>query len=181
MKWIMRGIVGVLSLFILAIITLWVLGCRPGHGTFEVSILINKPLPVVYASLTDDNITKQWVSGILELKELTPEPVHIGTKILLTENINGNIVVMEEEVTDLKPPYLKKYTSCGLGDPSKRFTEFGEYELKDKEGRTLFTMRSKIKYHGFIYNFLEPLLTPSVRKKFEGDQKRLKAILEAKS
>lgn len=181
MNWIKRGLLGLLLLLILAFIALWGLSHRPGHGTFELSILINRPASVVFAALTDDTMTKQWVSGIVELKELTARPAHVGTKILLTENISGNRVVMEEEIIELQPPHLKKYISRGLGDPLTQFTEIGEYLLEEKDGQTIFTMKSTIEYHSFIYRLLEPLLTPSVRKKFEGDQQRLKAILEAQA
>lgn len=178
MNWILRGIIGFLVVCAAGIIILWGLGYRPGHGSFETSILINQPRPIVYAALTDDDMTKKWVSGIIELKKLTPDPMHVGTKILLTETINGDTVVMEEEVSELQPPRIKKYISRGIGDPSIQFIEFGEYELEDKEGQTLFTMRSHIQYHGWLYKLLEPLLTFLVRHKFSGDQKRLKDILE---
>lgn len=179
MKWIKRIVIGIVILLVVTISILWILGHRPGSGTFEVSVLINRPMPVVFAALTDDNMTKKWVSGVVSIQELTPPPTRVGTTIILTEHISGHRVVMKEEVVGLKSPYLKKYVSIGMGDPATQFTEYGEYQLEEKDGKTLFTMRSKIKYHGLLYSLLEPLLTPSVRAKFEGDQKTLKAILEA--
>lgn len=180
MKWIKRIIISIVLLLVLAIATLWILGHRPGAGTFEVSVLIDRPMPVVYAALTNDNMTRKWVSGVINIEKLTPPPTRVGTTIILTEMISGHRVVMREEVTALDPPRLKKYISLGMGEPSTQFTEYGEYELTNEGGKTLFTMRSKLKYHGLLYTLLEPLLTPSVRAKFEGDQKTLKAILEAK-
>jgi uncharacterized protein YndB with AHSA1/START domain len=179
MKWIKRLLLGIILVFVLAVMVLWILSYRPGHGTFEVSAFIDRPTAVVFGALVDDDMTKRWVSGIDNIKELTPRPAHVGTKIIITERINGHMVVMEEEITELKPPFIKKYTSKGIGDPSTSFMEYGEYQLEPKDGGTLFTMKSQLEFHGFLYRLLEPLMTPMARSKFEGDQKKLKAILEA--
>jgi len=178
MKWLRWILSVIIIILILAFTGLWIAGKRAGHGSFEVSILINRPAPIIFSALTDHEMTKKWVSGIIELKDLTPGNNGVGSKILLTEKINGSIVVMEEEITSLRPPYLKKYNSLGIGTPSKEFIEHGEYELTKQGKQTLFTMRSLIEYKGFLYRLLEPLLTPAVRAKFEGDQKRLKRLLE---
>lgn len=178
MRFIKRIIIWIVALIILAIITLWALGHRSGHGHFEVSIFINRPPAEVFPALINEDMTKKWVSKITSIKELTPGPHRVGTTIVITENINGQTVVMNEEITELKPPYIKRYISRGIGDPSTQFTEYGEYELEPKDGGTVFTMRSQLEYHGLLYRLLEPILTPLVRSKFEGDQKTLKAILE---
>lgn len=181
MKWTLRIISIIVIILVLIVIGLWIAGKRSGHGRFEVSILIDRPASVIFDALTNHEMTRRWVSGIVNLKDLTPGNNGVGSKIILTEKINGSIVVMEEDITELKPPFLKKYISLGLGGPSKEFTEYGEYELSKQGNQTLFTMRSRMEYKGFLFRLLEPLLTPAVKAKFEGDQKRLKSILESSS
>lgn len=178
MKWLKYGFIGVLLLLLLGVLGLWIAGMRSGHGHFETSVMINRPISVVYAALTNPEITQKWVSGIVEIKQLTPGDTKVGSKLLLVEYVDGRKVRMEEEITLLNPPHLVKYTTIGLGEPSSQFTEYGEYRLEEVEGMTKFTMNSQIEYHGFFYRLIEPLLTPAVRDKFSGDQTTLKRILE---
>lgn len=179
MKWLKRGFTGVLIFLVLAVFGLWIVGMRSDRGHFEISIIINRPISVVYAALTNPDITKRWVSGIVEIKRLTPEQdTKIGTKLLLIEYVDGLRVAMEEEITVLHPPYLVKYTTIGQGAPSTRFTEYGQYQLEEMQGMTKFTMNSQIEYHGWLYSLLEPIITYTVRNKFAGDQITLKTILE---
>jgi uncharacterized protein YndB with AHSA1/START domain len=179
MKWLKRGLIGILFLLVIAVVGLWIAGQRPDKGYFEISVMINRPISEVYSALLDPEMTKKWVSGVVEIKKLTPGKTAVGTKLLLIEDINGQRVSMEEEITQLEPPHLEKYTARGLGDPSQQFTELGEYRLEEKGGATKFTMTSQMEYHGFLNNFLEPLITPFIRNKFAGDQETLKAILES--
>lgn len=177
MKWILGVIIGIVSLFILAVIALWLAGWRSDRGKFEVSVIIDRPAPVVFAALLDPEMTKKWVSGVIEIKQLTPELGQVGTKLLIIENIDGRKVEMEEEITYLDPPYVDQYTSRSLKEP--KFMEWGEYRLEEKDGQTKFTMLSRIEYEGILINLLEPLITPSVRKKFAHDQQTLKHLLES--
>jgi uncharacterized protein YndB with AHSA1/START domain len=178
MKWIKRILLGVLLFLLLAIIGLWIAGMRSDRGHFETSIIIDRPITDVYNALTDPEMTKRWVSGLDEIQKLTPGKTHVGSKLLLIEHINGQKVTMDEEITLLDPPNLVKYTTLGLGEPSSQFTEFGEYRLEEVNGKTKFTMNSQMEYHGFLFSFLEPILTPAVCSKFAGDQITLKNILE---
>ena len=117
MKWLIRGLIGVLLVLFLAVFGLWIAGQRSNGGHFETSIMINRPISVVYAALTDPDMTKRWVSGIVEIKRLTPGDTKVGSRLLLIEFVDGKKVSMDEEITHLKPPYLVKYTTIGLGDP----------------------------------------------------------------
>lgn len=179
MKCIKSIFFSIIGLIVLAVLVLWGLGHRPGAGTFEVSIMINRTPAEIFPLLLDESMTKKWVSAIVKIDELTPLPAHVGTKIVITEKISGQTVVIDEEISGLKPPFLKQYISRGTRDPASSFTEYGEYELQPKDGGTLFTMRSKIEYHGFLYSLLEPILTMSVREKFAGDLQTLKKLAES--
>ncbi len=179
MKWVKRILGTLLILFILAVLGLSLASFRSNRGFFEVSVMINRPPSVVFAALIDPEMTKQWVSGVIEIKKLTSGEAHVGTKLLIIENIDGRRVEMEEEITFLNPPYVDKYTSRGLGE--NKFLEYGEYRLEEINGQTKFTMLSQISFDGFIHNLLEPLIIYGASKKFSHDQLTLKKILEAKT
>ena len=178
MKWLKRALLAVTLVILLVVIGLWATGQRSDRGHFNISIMIDRPITDVYAALTDPDITKKWVSGIVEIKQLTPGKTHVGTKLLLVEHVDRLLVTMEEEITDLQPSRLVKYTTIGQGEASTRFTEYGQYQLEDVHGMTKFTLDSQIEYHGFLYKLIEPLLTYTIRNKFAGDQITLKNLLE---
>jgi len=178
MKWLTRIVIGILIIILVGFFGLWIAGQRSDRGHFAASIMIDRPINEVYNALIDPEMTKKWVSGIAEIKRLTPGNTHVGTKLLLIEDVSGHRVSMEEEITDLQPPRLVKYTTQSQGNPLHSFTELGEYQLEEKDGKTQFTLDSHITYHGFLYSLFEPLITPSVKSKFAGDQMTLKKILE---
>lgn len=178
MQIVKRILIGLILVLAFAALVLWVASFRSNRGHFEVSVMINKPPSVVFAALLDPEMTKKWVSGVIEIKKLTSGEPRVGTRLLIVEMINGQRVEIDEEITYLEPPFIDKYTSIGVGDPTRQFTEYGEYRLKEVNGQTKFTMLSDVKFHGALYNFLEPILVYGAKVKFEGDQQRLKAILE---
>lgn len=179
MKRLERVVIALVVLLFLILIGLVIAGRRTDHGQVEVSILIHKTKPEIFAALIDHDMIKKWVSGIIDLKDLTPGKKGIGSKIQLTERVNESTVLLEEEITFLKPPYLKKYTRIGLGVPWQEFIEYGDYELSTQDDQTLFTIRAQLEYKGFLYQLLEPIITPAIKAKFEADQKQLKRLLEA--
>lgn len=178
MKWIKRIAIAFAALLVILILGLLIAGQRSDRGYFEISVMINRPAKDVFAALTDPDMIAKWVSGVVDVKHMNEGTKGVGAIYRLTEDINGQRVVMYEEVTAFEPPFVEKYTARGTGNPPE-FTEQGEYRLEEKNGQTIFTMISRIEYHGFLYQLLEPLITPSVREKFVGDQKKLKVILEA--
>jgi len=180
MQWLKKILLTVVLILFLAVVGLWAVGQRSDRGHFNISILIDRPITDVYNALINPDMTKKWVSGLVEIKRLTPGDTHVGTKLVLVEHVDRLLVTMEEEITDLQPPHLVKYTTIGQGEPSTRFTEYGQYQLKEVDGMTQFTLDSQIEYHGFLYRLIEPLLTYTVRDKFEGDQITLKRLLEDK-
>lgn len=172
------GIASVILIFTI-FLSLLIIGKRDSQGRFETAILINKPIQIVYNTITDHDLNHRWISGIVEQKNLTPQVNGIGSKLLLTEKIHGSTLQMEEEITFLQPPFLKKYTTVGIGAPWKQFIAYNDYELSTQGNQTLFTIRSELEYKGFLYQILEPFITPVVKTKVAEDQKRLKRFLES--
>ena len=165
---------------LLAVLVIWIAGYRSNRGYFETSVLISAPQEAVYRALLDPEFTKLWVSGVSEIKTLTPGAVHVGTKRLLLEKINRRDIEMLEEFTNLDPPNLIEYKTKALGSTFGQFEEVGSYILEKEGDSTLVTLTSQITYQGTLYRFLEPLLTYSLSQKFSQDQQTMKHLLETK-
>jgi uncharacterized protein YndB with AHSA1/START domain len=179
MKWLSRIFGAVVALVALCVAGLWLAGMRPGHGHNSGSVEINRPAAQVWRYLTDDELIKKWVSGLAEIRHMTPGVTGEGEKLRLKEGYEGKGVEMEMTMWRIEAPRRMEFTLEGLGDPANGFTEKAAYVLEEKDGKTRVTLSAQTEYHGFLVRLMEPLITPAADKKLAGDLARLKAMVEA--
>jgi uncharacterized protein YndB with AHSA1/START domain len=179
MKWIGRILGGLAAVAVLCIAGLWLAGLRPNHGRNSGTVEINRPAAQVWRYLTNDELTKRWVSGLDEIQHLTPGVSGAGEKLRLRERYEGNVAEMEMTMGRVEAPQHMQFTIIGLGDPSNGFTEKGEYVLEERDGKTRVTLSGQTEYHGLLVRLMEPLITPAADKKLAGDLARLKVLVEA--
>jgi carbon monoxide dehydrogenase subunit G len=179
MKWVWRIVGGIAALVVLCVAGLWIAGMRPGHGHNSGSVEINRPAAQVWRYLTDDELTKKWVSGLEEIQHVTPGVTGAGEKLRLKERYEGDVVEMEMTMGRIDAPWRMEFTLEGLGDPSNGFTEKAQYLLEEKDGKTRVTLSAQTEYHGLLVRLMEPVITPAADKKLAGDLSRLKSLVEA--
>jgi len=179
MKWVGRILGAIVVVVALCVAGLWLAGMRPGHGYGSGSVEINRPAAQVWRYLTNDDLTMKWVSGLTEMRHITPGVSGPGEKLRLRETYGNETVEMEMTMGRIEAPRLMEFTLEALGDPSNGFTEKAQYVLEEKDGKTKVTLSAQTEYHGLFIRLMEPLITPQADKKLAEDLARLKALVES--
>ena len=165
-------------LVVIVLLALYLYGFRPDVGKVSATVEINRPPEQVWRYLTEDDLLKSWISGLEEVRHVTPGPMGVGTKLALGERYGGELTRMEMTINGFEPARTIKFNIVG-GDRSAAFTENGEYVLVDEDSRTRLTLSATSVYNGFLLRLMEPYITYTAQKKVEGDLARLKSLLEA--
>jgi uncharacterized protein YndB with AHSA1/START domain len=181
MKWAIRVLAGLAGLILLAIAILWLVGMRSGHDHIIAEVQIDRSAPQVFRYLTDDDLVKKWISGLVEIKSTaTPaDGSQFGRKYQVGEVYEGERVDMEMTVTRFEKDRALSLYIVSLGDPSDGFTETGDYTLAEENGKTRLRFEVQTKYLGFVPRLLEPFITHAATKKLNEDFRRMKQLVEA--
>ena len=181
MKWVIRILAGLAGLILLAIAILWLAGFRSGHDHIIAEVQIDRSAPQVFRYLTDDDLVKKWISGLVEIKSMaTPaDGSQVGRKYQVGEVYNGQRVDMEMTVTRYEKDRRLSLYVTSVGHPGIDFTEAGDYTLAEENGKTRLRFEVKTKYLGFMPRLFEPFITPAATKKLNEDFQRMKQLVEA--
>ncbi|MGB0035910.1 MAG: SRPBCC family protein [Candidatus Acidiferrales bacterium] len=178
MKWVLRILGAVVGLIVLAVLALYLAGFRRGHGRNSVTVEIARPPAQVFRYLTDDELVKRWVGGLVEIKHLNADVPGVGARMHMVEEYKGESVPMDMEITGFEANRAIKFRIISAGDPSEGFTEAGEYVLEPTGTGTRLTLSATSEYQGFLPRLFEPLITPEAQKKLKEDLARLKGLVE---
>lgn len=179
MKWVWRILAGVVALGLFAVLGLYLAGFRKGHGRNSATVEIDRPAAQVFRYMTNDDLVRRWVSGLEEIRHLTPGNNGAGARLWMAEVYEGQRVEMEFTITRFEPNRRLEFTVVSLGDSSAGFRETGGYTLEEQGGRTRLTLAATSEYHGFLPRLMEPFITPAAQKKLEADLTHLKQLVEA--
>jgi len=179
MKWVRRILIWIVAVVVLVVLGLWLAGFRKGAGINSATIDINRPPAQVWRYLTNDDLVKKWVSGLTEIRHLTPGVEGVGNRFEMTVVMDGERTDMEMEITAFVPNRQIGFKVKSIGHPSMGFTETGEYAIVEQDRNTLLTLTGRSRYFPFWLQLLEPLITSSAQKKLVGDLARLKSLVEA--
>jgi uncharacterized protein YndB with AHSA1/START domain len=181
MKWVVRILVGLIALVVLVIAALLLWGMRPGHDHIIAEMQIDRPAPQVFRYLTDDDLVKKWIGGLVEIKNIsTPaDGSQVGRKFRIGEAYKDERVDMEMTVTRYEKDRALSIFVASVGDPSNGFTETGDYTLADENGKTRLRFEVQTKYFAFLPRLFEPFITPEANKKLGEDLQRMKQLVEA--
>jgi uncharacterized protein YndB with AHSA1/START domain len=166
MKWVIRILAGLIGLILLAIGTLLLAGMRPGHDHILAEIQIDRSASQVFRYLTDDDLVKKWIGGLVEIKSTaTPaDGSQVGRKYRVGEVYKGERVDMEMTVTRFEKDRALSLYIVSRGDPSNGFMEAGDYTLTEENGKIRLRFEVKTKYLGFLPRLFEPFITPALTR-----------------
>lgn len=140
--------------------------------SMKVSIVINRPLSDVFASLADLEKNVIWRSGTVEAKKTSPGPIGVGTTYRMVNSAFGRRMEGEAEVTEFEPNRrcVTKNRS-GVEIETERIFE-------PIEGGTRVTFFVKADLTGF-FQLAEPLVAGMGRRRLESDVADLKDLIES--
>lgn len=179
MRWFLYAVGGLAGLILLGVLTLALLGLRPGAGVIASQIEIERPPQEIWPWLTEGEKIKQWVSWLVEVHDLTPRVEGVGARtrwVLIDPNLNDQEVEIFGECTAWEPPLV---STMRLDSPNM-FTGTATYRLVDLgEAGTRLEYESEFRMSHWAARLFEPLVTPQARKKAEDDMAKLKELAES--
>ena len=138
-----------------------------------VRVRIQRAVEDVYAYATTVDTMPEWRGDISEAEQLTDGPIGVGTRIRAGGKVLGRPIGVVIEVTELEPGARFAYRP--VAGPLRTHNV---YTFESEASGTLVTLTDDIELSG-ILGLCEPLMGRVVRRGYEANLGRLKAILEA--
>lgn len=141
--------------------------------TFENEIVINRPVEVVFAAVTDIAGWRRWQPGLLESRQTTSGPVGVGTQAVTVRVNFGRRFQIRVDVTEFVPNHRLAFRSV-----SGPITVMIRMTLTPVAGGTRLHQLTEGAPHGF-FNVAQPVLARPLKKEMPDGLARLKALLES--
>lgn len=138
-----------------------------------VSIVIARPIEVVFSYISNYEHDSQWRSGVIEMTQTPPGDAHIGTKTREVALFFGKKRVTLAEITHYEPN--RKIAFAGL--MANSIPVSGSRAIERIGDHARFIYKAKVELSGF-YLLIAPLMAAILRRRFTHDLQRLKDQLE---
>ena len=141
--------------------------------THELEIRVNRPVEVVFASLTEVTTYPRWQSGLVECRQTSAGPLALGSTGIEVRTVMGQRTESTWQVTELLFPttYRVKGTSGPLAHEIA-------HTLQPATGSTQLYVRFQAQATGLL-KIAEPVLAGAIKRDFDDGYQRLKALLES--
>lgn len=177
MKYLKYALLSLAGLIVVAVVVLLALGGWRGTTHLEAEAVIAKPPAHVYAWVSDGERVKQWVSWMVEVRDLTPGVTGAGRKEVwvMDDPTMGERLEIAVEVVAADAPRMRRVrTSMGGG-----FEGVIAYELTDLGGSTRLRYVGDYSYDSWLARLLSPIVTYQAQQKMDADVATLKRLSEA--
>jgi hypothetical protein len=141
-----------------------------------VSIAIACPVKVVFAFVSDYTRDPACRAGVIEMGQTPTGRSRVGTQTLEVARFFGRTMTTLAAVTNYEPGRAIDFA----GVMAKKIRVSGSRGVEEAHGQARFTYRATVEEPGLL-GPLSPLLVPILRRRFLGDLRRVKALLEAAS
>lgn len=139
---------------------------------YEAEVLINSDPAQVFPHLTDSESIPRWASDVIEVRQTTPGPVGVGTKMKERVNAPFGEAWVDWEVLEYMPT-----EKCAFASDSPLAQGKVTYELEATKQGTL--LRVHIVGHGRgLLRLLEPILQRRSLAQRREDLSALKQLIE---
>ena len=163
----------VLCLFLIACFTA---SCEtvgpPELVRIEATVVINRPVDVVFEFVTNRENLLQWATTLVEAKQTSQGPVDVGTTFKEVHQFFGRQLVFSFEVTDHKSHRESRFRSISGPMPIQ-----GGYTFEPVEAGTKITLVFEAKLVG-LSKLAKPIFAIVARRQWETNFANLKALLE---
>ncbi len=140
----------------------------------EASVAINRPIEEVFDAISRVYKTKQWVSGVIDSRMLTSEPVQAGSRFHQATRFLGRTVESDSVISEYDAPMRFSLKSEGGPFPF----EF-HYSFETKGEGTKVTMIVEGETGGF-FKLTAPIFQKAAKRQFQTDLENLKVLMEAR-
>ncbi len=138
---------------------------------------IQRPVEVVAAFAMSVEHDKEWIGGVKHVRQLTPPPVSVGTRVSREATLLGRRIVYVLEVIGYEFPRRLEMRSVKAPFPMQVIYEFAPAQPAD-------VTKARIRIRGEadgLYKWATPLLAAAFRRSLSADLNRLKRLLERAS
>ncbi len=139
----------------------------------ELSQQVNAPVEKVFAYVTDFRNAMAWQNGVIESSQTPDGPTQLGTKFSTVRTLLGQRLEASGEVTEFVPNQKFAFKSTS-GPIQFSFTQ----NFESVAGGTKMTVNVEMEAGGF-FKLAEGALAGNIKKEFEAQAGKLKALLEA--
>lgn len=139
----------------------------------ERSVIILRPVEEVFNYVSNLTHSAEWQSGLTEIRQLTEQPLGVGTQFAFVRTFMGKKMEANNEITEFTPystVAFKTITGPIPAEPSYHFEPAGK--------GTKLTSKIIMQPRGFV-SLAEPLISASLARDVEANLKVLKEMLES--
>jgi uncharacterized protein YndB with AHSA1/START domain len=148
---------------------------EPVDVTAGVSVVVERPLEVVFAALTDVARHTEWARGPAEINDVSDNPVRLGTTWEQVTKLLG-----KKFATKMRVNVYEEHGKFGF-ETDKPFNSQFLFTAVPVPGGTKVQMAVSGEPANFFGKMTIPLLIKSVERQMESDLLALKALLESQS
>ena len=139
---------------------------------FTYTIHIDKAPAAVFEFMMDFSKSSRWRNLIRRIEVVTPGPLRVGSELLVTMDLLGQVKQLSSEVWAYDPP--RRY---GVRNTLNNVTGVFEYQLAPQNGGTLLRFTCRIRPHGWMWLAL-PLLIVESRVRYRDQLSNLKSAMQ---
>jgi hypothetical protein len=141
--------------------------------TVEHSVEIARPTHEIFEHITDVARTPEWISSLVEVRDVAPGPVQTGTTFTEIGRFMAKTLETPKIVTEYQPPLRFVHTSTG-GPVPQTFT----LSLEPTEAGAILTARLDAEPGSFFGLLPTSVLVTAMKVIMTGDLQRLKESIE---
>ncbi len=142
--------------------------------SFDLSTLVDRPMPDVFAFLSNPLNLPQWQVMIAKIEQVTPGAPVVGSKFKVSAEMLGRHIDGNMEITTLEPP-----TKFGFVNQAGPMKVTVTATLKPAGSGTKISLHADGNPGG-VFKIAEGVLAGQVKSQMEANVARLKNVLESK-
>lgn len=144
-------------------------------STYEHSIVIERPIDVVFKNATCLKGCINWQASVLQAEQVGDDPLHVGSRYKHSIKFMGMTAHTQPEVTQVNPPYEFAFKDP---DAPVHFESFFNFEEVPEGTRFTVRIESGVS-QSFLGRMAMPLFLSALQRQFDADMASLKDLLES--
>ena len=142
--------------------------------SFDLDVTINRPVEAVFTFANDPATFPQWQPAVVESRQTSPGPMGVGATGVNARKVMGQRVESTFEITSYTQNQVLVVKSTS-GPVAYEITS----SFQPVDGGTRLLLHFQGEPQG-IFKAAERVLAPTIKKDFDEDYQRLKALLESR-